>query len=144
MRSTIFEIFPFVVSCSSGTPPTVVAETTGTIWSPWPPSTIAWTSFTDEPVSQAMNAENRAVSRIPAMPTTRSFGNPETAWATWHIASRGLETTTTTLFGERRTTSFVTAATIASFVVTRSSRLIPGERGRPAVITTTSEPFVSS
>ena len=25
----------------SGIPPTVVAETTGTIWSPWPPSTIA-------------------------------------------------------------------------------------------------------
>ena len=41
VRSTIFAILPFVVSCSSGTPPTVVAETTGTIWSPWPPSTIA-------------------------------------------------------------------------------------------------------
>src|SRR6187200_1524149 len=91
-----------------------------------------------------MNAENRAVSRIPAMPTTRFFGNPETACATWHIASRGFDTTTTTLFGERRTTSFVTAATMASFVVTRSSRLIPGDRGRPAVITTTSEPLVSS
>ena len=34
---------------------TVVAVTTGTIWSPWPPSTSACTSFTDEPVSQAMN-----------------------------------------------------------------------------------------
>ena len=49
-----------------------------------------------------------------------------------------------TLFGDRRTTSLVTAATIASFVVTRSSRLIPGERGLPAVITTTSEPVVAS
>ncbi|MCZ7588508.1 MAG: hypothetical protein M5U27_06550 [Gaiella sp.] len=144
VRSTIFAIFPLVVSCSSGTPPTVVADTTGTIWSPWPPSTIAWTSFTEEPVSQAMNAEKRAVSRIPAMPTTRSLGKPETACATWHIASSGFETTTITLFGERRTTSFVTEATIASLVVTRSSRLIPGERGRPAVITTTSDPFVSS
>ena len=144
VRSTIFAILPFVVSCSSGTPPTVVAETTGTIWSPWPPSTIACTSFTDEPVSQAMNAEKRAVSRMPAMPTTRSFGKPETACATWHIASSGLETTTSTLFGDRRTTSLVTEATIASFVVTRSSRLMPGERGRPAVITTTSEPFVAA
>ena len=51
------------------------------------------------------------------MPTTRSFGNPETAFATWHIASSGFETTTMTAFGERRTTSFVTEATIASFVV---------------------------
>ena len=78
------------------------------------------------------------------MPTTRSFGNPETVFATWHIASSGLETTTRTPFGERLTISFVTEATIASFVVTRSSRLMPGERGLPAVITTTSEPAVSS
>ena len=47
-------------------------------------------------------------------------------------------------FGECFTTSCVTEPTIASFVVTRSSRLIPGERGLPAVITTTSEPAVSS
>ena len=45
---------------------------------------------------------------------------------------------------ERLTTSRVTEPTIASFVVTRSSRLMPGERGLPAVITTTSEPSVSS
>ena len=101
---------------------------------------MAVTSLTDEPVSQAMNAEKRAVSRIPAMPTTRSFGSFETAFATWHIASSGFETTTMIALRERRTTSFVTDATIASFVVTRSSRLMPGERGRPAVITTTSEP----
>src|SRR5438876_709709 len=57
-----------------GTPPTVVALTTGTIWSPCPPRTSAVTSFTDEPVSQAMKVANRAVSRMPAMPTTRSRG----------------------------------------------------------------------
>ena len=60
------------------------------------------------------------------MPTTRSFGNFETAFATWHIASSGFETTTMIAFGERLTISFVTEATMASFVVTRSSRLIPG------------------
>src|SRR5437016_2688740 len=38
----------------------------------------------------------------------------------------------------------VTEPTIFSFVVTRSSRDMPGERGRPAVMTTTSEPAVSS
>ena len=122
----------------------MVAETTGTIWSPWPPSTIAVTSLTEQPVSQAMKAEKRAVSRIPAIPKTRFFLKREAVLATWHIASRGLETTTTIASRERLTTSRVTEPTIASFVVTRSSRLIPGERGLPAVITTTSEPSVSS
>ncbi len=127
----------------SGTPPTVVAETTGTIWSPWPPSTSVCTSLIDAPVSQAMNARKRAVSRMPAMPKTRRFSKPDTFLATWHIASSGFETTTITASGEAATTSLVTEPTIFSFVVTRSSRLMPGERGRPAVITTTSEPAVS-
>ena len=50
------------------------------------------------------------------MPNTRSFGSLETAFATWHIASSGFETTMTIALGERFTTSFVTDATIASFV----------------------------
>jgi hypothetical protein len=96
------------------------------------------------PVSQATNARNRAVSRMPAMPTTRSRGNFDTAFATWHIASSGLDTTIRTALGDRFTASFVTAATMASFVVTRSSRLMPGARGLPAVTTITSEPALSS
>ena len=64
--------------------------------------------------------------------------------ATWHIASSGFVTTTTIASGEAATACFVTAPTIAWFVVTRSSRLIPGERGLPEVMTTTSEPAVSS
>jgi hypothetical protein len=95
------------------------------------------------PVSQAMNAEKRAVSRIPAIPKTRSFGQPEVDLATWHIASSGLETTITIASGLVATTSRVTDPTIRSFVVTRSSRLIPGCRGKPAVTTTTAEPAVS-
>ena len=47
-------------------------------------------------------------------------------------------------WGECLIASFVTAETIASFVATRSSRLMPGDRGLPAVMTTTSEPAVSS
>ena len=39
------------------------------------------------------------------MPTTRSFGNFETAFATWHIASSGFETTTMIAFGDRLTIS---------------------------------------
>ena len=126
-------------------PPTVVAETTGTIWSPCPPSTIAVTSFADAPVSQAMKVEKRAVSRIPAMPNTRSRGQPVAARATWHMASSGFETITRIASGRMlRPPRARTSATISSFVVTRSSRLMPGLRGSPAVITTTSEPAVSS
>jgi hypothetical protein len=91
-----------------------------------------------------MKVENRAVSRIPAMPKTRSFGHPETFFATWHIASSGFETTIRIASGLRSTTFSVTSLTIFSFVETRSSRDIPGERGSPAVITTTEEPPVSS
>ena len=122
----------------------MVAETTGTIWSPCPPSTIAVTSLIDMPVSQAMKAEKRAVSRMPAIPKTRSFAQPATFFATWHIASSGFETTTRIASGLAATTCCVTDVTIPSFVVTRSSLLIPGWRGRPAVITTTFEPAVSS
>ena len=78
------------------------------------------------------------------MPKTRSFGKLETFFATWHIASRGFDTTMSTASGERSTASRVTEPTMDSFVVTRSSRLMPGLRGRPAVTTTTWEPAVSS
>src|SRR5919201_823318 len=102
VRSTIWSIRSSETSRRSGIPPTLVADTTGTIWSPWPPSTIAVTSFTDEPVAQAMNVEKRAVSRMPAIPKTPSFGRPDTFFATWHIASRGLETTIRIVTGHSR------------------------------------------
>ena len=82
VRSTIAWMRSSATSLRIGTPPTVVAEITETIWSPWPPSTTALTSFTDDRVSQAMNVWSRAVSRMPAWPNTRSFGNPETLFAT--------------------------------------------------------------
>ena len=128
----------------SGTPPTVVAETTETIWSPCPPSTIAVTSLTDEPVSQAMKVEKRAVSRIPAIPKTRFLGQPDTFFATWHMASRGFETTIRIASGDWAVTCWVTEPTIFSFVETRSSRLMSPVLGTPAVTTTTSEPAVMS
>ena len=92
----------------------------------------------------AMKARMRAESRTPAMPRTRSRGKPETRRATSHIASSGFETTTMMQSGERFATSRVTPATISSFFQSRSSRDMPGLRGRPAVITTTSDPSVPS
>ena len=43
---------------------------------------MAVTSLTEACVSQAMKAEKRAVSRMPAIPNTRSFGQPDTFFAT--------------------------------------------------------------
>ena len=81
-----------------------------------------------------MNVEKRAVSRMPGHPNTRSFGQPETFFATWHIASSGFETTMRIASGVCAITFSVTSFTIFSFVATRSSRDMPGERGSPAVI----------
>ncbi len=47
-------------------------------------------------------------------------------------------------FGEVETISFVTDSTILMLVLSRSSRLMPGFRAIPDVITTTSEPALSS
>ena len=41
---------------------------------------------------RAMNVRNRAESRTPAMPRTRSRGKPDALSATWHMASRGFVT----------------------------------------------------
>jgi hypothetical protein len=43
------------ISCVTGMPDTVVYDGSGTIVSPWPPSTIAWISSTDTPIASARN-----------------------------------------------------------------------------------------
>ena len=91
-----------------------------------------------------MNVRKRAVSSTPAMPMTRSRGNPLTTLATWAMASSGLLTTTITASGDRSATWRATEATILALVITRSSRDMPGLRATPLVMRTTSEPAVSS
>ena len=91
-----------------------------------------------------MKVRKRAESSTPAMPITRSRGNPAASKATWHIASSGLETTTTIASGDPATTCWVTERTMPMLVRSRSSRLMPGLRAMPEVMTTTSEPAVSS
>ena len=78
------------------------------------------------------------------MPITRSRGKPASADATWHIASSGFVTTIRIDSGERSTRFWVTSATIAWLVRRRSSRLIPGVRARPDVMTQMLDPAVSS
>ena len=57
-------------------PATVEYRGSGTMVSPWPPSTNAVTFSTDTLSSRAMNVRKRAESRTPAMPTTRLCGKP--------------------------------------------------------------------
>src|SRR6266540_2610058 len=66
-------------------PETVVYEIRGTIVSPWPPSTIAWISSTETSRASARKARYRAVSRIPAIPITRSRGKPVTCLVTQQV-----------------------------------------------------------
>ena len=102
----------------------------GTIVSPWPPSTNAVTFSTETFNASARKHRMRAESRTPAMPITRFFGNPERRNATCVIASSGFETTMMNAFGEYFATWSVTAPTMSEFVFNRSSRLMPGLRGK--------------
>ena len=81
---------------------------------------------------------------MPAWPITRFFGKPVASWASAVISSSGLDTTMTTASGEVRAMFSATSRTIFALVSIRSIRLMPGLRGRPAVMTTTSEPSVPS
>ena len=81
---------------------------------------------------------------MPAWPSTRSFGNPLANWVSAVISSRGFETTMMTAFGACLATFSATPRTIFALVSIKSMRLMPGLRGSPAVITTTSEPEIAS
>ena len=60
------------------------------------------------------------------------------------MASRGLVTGMRMVSGDWVTTSLTTLVTIFMLVRRRSSRDIPGLRAMPEVMTTTSDPAVSS
>ncbi len=125
-------------------PSTVHCEGTGTMVSPCEPRVSVFTDLTGTPSFSATELVNRAVSSTPAWPSTRFFGNAEAAWVRAVISSSGLETTTMTAFGAYLATCSATPRTILALTSSRSIRLIPGLRGRPAVMTTTSEPSMAS
>ena len=78
------------------------------------------------------------------MPMTRCLGKPLTCLATCTMASSGFDTMIKWQSGEWRTMFDTTVPTIFALVCSKSSRLMPGLRGMPAVTTTTSEPAVSA
>jgi hypothetical protein len=144
VRWTIRSTVAASASSVSGLPSTLTRLGTGTMVSPWEPSVIASTLVGLVPSSEATKCLKRAVSSMPAWPITRSLGKPETSAASAVISSSGLETTMMTASGEPSTNLRVTSPTILALVSSRSIRLMPGLRGRPAVITQTSEPADSS
>ena len=87
------------------------------------------------------SARNRG---SPAMPRTRSRGNPVASSISAVISSRGFETTMTTAPGAAVRIVSATARTVRRLASRRSARSIPGARGRPAVTTTTSAPAASA
>ena len=91
-----------------------------------------------------MNVRKRAESSTPAMPITRFAGKPDFFHASCTIASSGLVTSTRMASRERATICSTTDPTISAFLKSRSSRVMPGLRASPAVMTTTSELAVSS
>ena len=125
-------------------PPTVVGPTVGTIVSPWPPRTYAWTTSTETFNSSAKKLLYLAVSKTPAIPTTFSLLKPLTFRACCAIASRGLVTIIKILFGDFEVVCSTTSETIFIFVSNKSSRLMPGFLAIPDVITIMSELAVSS
>ena len=100
--------------------------------------------MTGTPSASATELVKRAVSSTPAWPSTRSFGKPVASCASAVISSSGFDTTMTTAFGAYLAMFSLTERTIFELTSSRSIRLMPGLRGRPAVITTTSEPSMAS
>ena len=91
-----------------------------------------------------MKAAKRAESRTPACPMIRLLGNPVIFWQRVTIASSGLEMTMMKEFGAYVLIPSATCDMIFELTPIRSSRLIPGFRGSPAVTMTTSEPAMSA
>ena len=128
----------------SGLPSTVHADGTGTIVSPCEPRVRVRTEDTGTDRRSATKLVNRAVSSMPAWPMTRCEGKPETLAASAVISSSGLETTMSTASGACLTTFSTTLRTILALTSIRSIRLMPGLRGRPAVMMTIADPATAS
>ena len=101
-------------------------------------------SSIEQPSSIDRNARKRATSRQPAWPSTRCAGKPDAFHAVYTIASSGFDSTMMIEFGACCATFSATLDTMPMLVTIRSSRLMPGLRGMPAVITTMSLPSMSA
>ena len=78
-----------------------------------------------------------------AIPTTLLDGKPENFWNAITITSSGLVIQITKASGAFSFTPFATCLIIFKLIPNKSSLLIPGFLGTPAVIITTSDPSIS-
>ena len=85
-------------------PSTEQADGTGTMVSPCEPSVRVLTDEIATPAASATKWLNRAVSSMPAWPSTRCLGKPVASWVSAVISSSGLDTTMTTASGACWTT----------------------------------------
>ena len=112
--------------------------------SPWPPSTKAVTSSTETLNSSERKWRNREESSTPAMPTTFFAGRPEAFCSAQTIASSGLVMQITKASGACALMPSPTELMTFRLMPSRSSRLMPGLRGTPAVTITTSAPLIAA
>lgn len=78
------------------------------------------------------------------MPMRRFAGTPLSRYASVVMTSSGLVTHTNTASGEASRAAPITDRMMPAFTPSRSSRVMPGLRAMPAVMTTTSESRVSA
>ena len=77
------------------------------------------------------------------MPTTLLGGRPLTSFITQTMASKGLVMTMTKAPAQCRLTALAMVEMTPALMPIRSSRLMPGLRGTPAVTMTTSAPRIA-
>ena len=85
----------------------------------------------------------RALSSTPAMPTTLCGGRPDFCCSTHTMTSSGLVMQMTKAPGACSLMPVATWPMTPAFLDSRSSRDIPGMRGKPAVTITTSAPAMA-
>ncbi len=78
------------------------------------------------------------------MPTTIAGGRPDRSCSTETMTSSGLVMTITKAPGACALMPSATVSMTSAFLASRSSRDMPGLRGKPAVTITTSEPAIAA
>ena len=84
------------------------------------------------------------MSSTPAMPTTLLVGRPQAFCSAHTMASSGLVTTMTKALGAYCLMPWPACSMTFRLMPSRSSRLMPGFRGTPAVTMITSAPAISA
>ncbi len=105
---------------------------------------MARTSSTETLAASARKEAKRAESSTPAMPITLLVGRPENFCSAHTMASSGLVMQMTKALGAYFLMPAPTCSMTFRLMPSRSSRLMPGLRGTPAVTMHTDAPSMSA